>query len=107
MGIIHTAKKFIVDELLEKLIEQKQFLQNRVCTELEKAKLKNQAESEAKSIVNHLNQVCLCFEAFQLVGNKYVSICESVLSTPINNMSKNSSSSSMLLLFIIIDVIYI
>lgn len=86
MGIIHTAKKYIVDELLEKLIDQQQFLNNRQSTELEKAKLEIQANLESKSM--NLNQVCLCFEAFQQIENHFVRICEPVLSTPINNMSK-------------------
>lgn len=87
MGIIHTAKKFIVDELLDKMIDRQQFVAGRPCTEWEKARLKVQAEQEAKQM--NLNQVCLCFEAFQLNDDqKYVSLCDSVLSTPINNMSK-------------------
>lgn len=36
----------------------------------------------------NLNQVCLCYEAFQEIEGRFVSICEPVLSTPINNMSK-------------------
>lgn len=86
MGIIHTAKKYIVDELMEKLIDRQNFLQNRPCTDLERAKLKFQAESEARTM--NLNQVCLCFEAYKLVGNMYEAICEPVLSAPINNMSR-------------------
>lgn len=45
MGIIHTAKKFIVDELYEKLLERSRFLSGRDATELERAKV-------MKSIVN-------------------------------------------------------
>lgn len=84
MGIIHTAKKFIVDELYEKLRDRQAFLQNRPSTELEEAKLRIQAENESKSM--NLNQVCLCFEAYQLINDRYESICEPVLSNPINNM---------------------
>lgn len=47
--------------------------------------LLQQAEKEAKSM--NLNQVCLCFEAFQKINGQYVSICEPILSNPINNMS--------------------
>lgn len=36
----------------------------------------------------NLNKVCLCFEAFQYVDDTWISICEPVLSKPINNMSK-------------------
>lgn len=39
MGIIHTAKKFIVDELHEKLLERNRFLSGRDATDLEKAKV--------------------------------------------------------------------
>lgn len=39
MGIIHTAKKFIIDELYEKLMEREAFLKSRSITELEKARV--------------------------------------------------------------------
>lgn len=35
----------------------------------------------------NLNQVCLCFEAYQKINGQYVAICEPVLSNAINNMS--------------------
>lgn len=48
--------------------------------------LLTRAENEAKNM--NLNKVCLCFEAFHLIGDTWVSICEPALSNPINNMSK-------------------
>lgn len=87
MGIIHTAKKYIIEELLEKLIERQTFLEGRSLTEFEKKKLEIIADSEAKTM--NLNQVCLCFEAYQQIdGNHFQRICDPVLSSPINNMSK-------------------
>lgn len=86
MGIIHTAKKFICEELQTKLIDRIEFENNRGCTELDLTKIKNRAENETKSM--NLNQVCLCFEALHLVNGRYVELCKPVLSNPINNMSK-------------------
>lgn len=92
MGIIHTAKKFIIDELNEKLLERHQLLHDqRELTELERERLRLQAEHESKQM--NLNQVCLCFEAFRLVrqpdgGQQYEALCEPVYSRSINNMSE-------------------
>lgn len=49
--------------------------------------LRIQAENEAKNM--NLNKVCLCFEAFHCIDDNWVSICEPVLSNPINNMSES------------------
>lgn len=87
MGIIHTARRYIEEELLEKLISQLEFKLNRSLTLLEKEKLKMKANKEAAEM--NLNQVSLCFEAFERVNSECVPLCPPVFSTPINNMSMN------------------
>ncbi|XP_037036644.1 nuclear factor NF-kappa-B p110 subunit isoform X3 [Bradysia coprophila] len=84
MGIIHTAKRFIVEELHEKLVRRTTFEKGREITERENQQLLTRAENEAKNM--NLNKVCLCFEAFYLIDDNWVSICEPALSNPINNM---------------------
>lgn len=84
MGIIHTARKFIEDELHEKLVSHTQFYLNRELTELEKAKLRTKAKNEAADM--NLNQVSLCFDAFQNIKGNWTRICPPVFSTAINNM---------------------
>lgn len=86
MGVIHTARKNIEEELLRKLITQKQFEWSRPVTILEEERLKARAKTEATEM--NLNQVCLCFEAFEKNGTEWSRICAPVYSTPINNMSE-------------------
>ncbi|XP_075146750.1 nuclear factor NF-kappa-B family member relish [Haematobia irritans] len=84
MGIIHTAKKFIIEELLKKKRSRKQFeLGRRELTTKEEQELFKEAEKEAKDM--NLNQVRLCFEAFHVENNEYTPIAEPVYSNPINN----------------------
>lgn len=91
MGIIHTARKYIVDELFEKLLDRYKLLNGkREATELERERLRLRADKESKEM--NLNQVCLCFEAFRVVGDNYERLCEPVYSYPINNMSECSFS---------------
>lgn len=109
MGIIHTAKKFIVEELYEKLLARYRWenapkledgegdggVDANGETELVLERLRVQAENEAKLM--NLNQVCLCFEAFGEVqlpdgGVGYRSLCEPVYSHTINNMSEYIAS---------------
>ncbi|XP_023306641.2 nuclear factor NF-kappa-B p110 subunit [Lucilia cuprina] len=81
MGIIHTAKKFIVEELLKK---KRKRLGREVLTTKEDQELYKQTEKEAKDM--NLNQVRLCFEAFRIEDNKsYTPIAAPVYSNPINN----------------------
>ncbi|XP_063218198.1 nuclear factor NF-kappa-B p100 subunit isoform X2 [Bacillus rossius redtenbacheri] len=91
MGIIHTAKKHVVDELVKKkrcrLIE-KYRAQNRDITILptrDDCTIRAEAEAEAKRL--NLNSVSLCFEAFEQdsAGN-LLPLCEPVFSSSINNM---------------------
>lgn len=86
MGIIHTAKKFIIDELSDKLMRQLHFEKQRPITELEREKLRRQAISKSRGM--DMNKVCLCFKAYTRIDGKYVEICKPILSNPINNMSK-------------------
>ncbi|KAM7360472.1 nuclear factor NF-kappa-B family member relish [Cochliomyia hominivorax] len=81
MGIIHTAKKFIVEELLKK---KRKRLARETLTTKEEQELYKQTEKEAKDM--NLNQVRLCFEAFRVEeNNSYTPIAAPVYSNPINN----------------------
>ncbi|XP_073831133.1 nuclear factor NF-kappa-B family member relish [Musca autumnalis] len=85
MGIIHTAKKFIVEELLKKKRKRLQFELGRDnLTTKEQQELAIQTEKEAKDM--NLNQVRLCFEAYRVDSNNmYTPIAEPVYSNTINN----------------------
>uniref|UniRef100_A0A1I8PWX9 RHD domain-containing protein n=1 Tax=Stomoxys calcitrans TaxID=35570 RepID=A0A1I8PWX9_STOCA len=85
MGIIHTAKKFIVEELLKKKRRRKHFELGRdTLTTKEEQELFKETEKEAKDM--NLNQVRLCFEAFLVdANNLYTPIAAPVYSNPINN----------------------
>uniref|UniRef100_A0A182QGU8 RHD domain-containing protein n=1 Tax=Anopheles farauti TaxID=69004 RepID=A0A182QGU8_9DIPT len=86
MGIIHTAKKFIVEELYKKLCKHRLCELNREPTEREKEQMRKDAEQMARAM--NLNQVCLCFQAYRVeVGTgRWVPLCEPVYSNAINNM---------------------
>uniref|UniRef100_A0A6M2DPR1 Putative ipt domain of the transcription factor nfkappab n=1 Tax=Xenopsylla cheopis TaxID=163159 RepID=A0A6M2DPR1_XENCH len=81
MGIIHTAKKYIFDELYNKIITDREFRNQRL-NQNERVQIKEQALQDARHM--NLNSVCLCFEAFDPSTKQ--PICEKVFSTPINNM---------------------
>lgn len=87
MGIIHTAKKYIADELYRKLKAQ-ELSWGVELSYRQETQLKERAERESKSM--NLNQVCLCFEALaeNPNGAGLVPICEPVYSRCINNMSE-------------------
>lgn len=87
MGIIHTAKKYIADELYRKLCAQEQSRGVELSYRQE-TQLKEKAERESKSM--NLNQVCLCFETLteNPNGSGLIPICEPVYSRCINNMSE-------------------
>lgn len=90
MGIIHTAKKYIADELLKKKVLEKQIELGRELTHRDNQQIKQQVEQEAKNM--NLNQVCLCFQAFTVDSNSmWQKLCNPVYSNPINNMSKYSA----------------
>lgn len=86
MGIIHTARKYIEQELLTKLISRAEFKLGRSLTMLELEKFKLKAKKESGDM--NLNQVSLCFEAFERRDGEWVEICRPIYSAPINNMSK-------------------
>lgn len=90
MGIIHTARKHIEQELLAKLIARAEFRWGRALTPLEMEKLKLKAKKESTDM--NLNQVTLCFEAFERRNGEWIEICQPIYSTAINNMSKLSSN---------------
>lgn len=81
MGIIHTARKFIEAELYAKFQARREFEKT---APIEEEVLKNWAKREASEM--NLNQVCLCFEAFEKRGNDWIRICEPIYSKSINNM---------------------
>lgn len=87
MGIIHTAKKYIADELLKKKTLERQIELGRQLTHRENQQIRQQVETESKTM--NLNQVCLCFQAYTVDSNRlFKKLCEPVYSHPINNMSK-------------------
>lgn len=86
LGIIHTAKKHIKEELFKKILAEQEFAKNREMTTAEKLEIKKSTETQFKEM--NLNQVCLCFQAFikDEVENVWVTICLPVYSNVINNM---------------------
>lgn len=90
MGIIHTAKKNIVSELVKKKTELKKEqvarVENKIreLTKREEMEIKQDAENESKCI--NLNIVRLKFEAFIKLNGILHPICEPVLSHGINNL---------------------
>lgn len=104
MGIIHTARRFIEDELYEKLVARAKFETGRELTKLEQDTLRSNAKKHSTDM--NLNQVSLCFEAFERVNGKWMRLCEPTFSAPINNLSKsiknsNHISHSHIFLFVI------
>ncbi|EDW15839.1 nuclear factor NF-kappa-B p110 subunit [Drosophila mojavensis] len=85
MGIIHTAKKFIFDELLKKKKDRLVFkMGRRELSTKQVQELHQETEREAKDM--NLNQVRLCFEAFKIEDNQtWTPIAAPVYSNPINN----------------------
>lgn len=88
MGIIHTAKKNIAEELCKKIKRQRAVEMNREISLREEHQLQKEAVEMAKTM--NLNQVCLCFQAFQVdpVSGMWQQLCEPVYSNAINNMSE-------------------
>ncbi|BFF89450.1 nuclear factor NF-kappa-B p110 subunit [Drosophila madeirensis] len=85
MGIIHTAKKYIFDELFKKKQDRLVFeMKRRELSTKEVQKLHQETEREAKDM--NLNQVRLCFEAYKIEDNgNWVPIATPVFSNAINN----------------------
>lgn len=83
MGIIHTARKYIEDELYSKFKARLLFDKSQP---IDDAALKSCAKREASEM--NLNQVCLCFESFEQRDDDWVQICDPIYSKPINNMSE-------------------
>ncbi|XP_018565825.1 nuclear factor NF-kappa-B p110 subunit isoform X2 [Anoplophora glabripennis] len=90
MGIIHTAKKNIVSELMRKKKQLKmEYIARmeqrpRELTTAEKLEIKGLAEAESKSI--NLNIVCLRFDAFVKRNDILFPICAPIYSSGINNL---------------------
>lgn len=86
MGIIHTAKRYIANELFDKLVAQSEFECGRKLDAAETDALVSKANKEATDM--NLNQVSLCFEAFKHMNGGWTRLCLPAFSNPINNMSK-------------------
>ena len=86
MGIIHTAKRHIKEELCKKIRAEREFEENRPLSAAELATIHRDAEKQSKEM--NLNQVCLCFQAYvkHEVDNTWVKICEPIYSNVVNNM---------------------
>ncbi|CAH0554865.1 unnamed protein product [Brassicogethes aeneus] len=90
MGIIHTAKKNIVSELMKKKtnLKKEAIARNEgVKRDLNKKEvhdIKQEAESECKSI--NLNIVCLRFDAFEDIEGVLYPICKPIFTHGINNL---------------------
>lgn len=90
MGIIHTARRFIEDELHEKLIAKAEFEAGRKLAKYEEDLWRSKAKKHSTDM--NLNQVSLCFEAYERLNGKWMALCKPVFSTPINNLSKRFST---------------
>ncbi|XP_023718045.1 nuclear factor NF-kappa-B p100 subunit isoform X3 [Cryptotermes secundus] len=90
MGIIHTAKRHIIDELIKKKkLRHLEMLRSRnvnITSLSTRDEINIRAEAEAEAKKMNLNSVCLCFEAFVRENGVMQPICLPVFSSPINNM---------------------
>lgn len=86
MGIIHTAKRHIKEELCKKIRAEREFDENRQLSTAELTAIHRDAEKQAKEM--NLNQVCLCFQAYvrHEADNSWVKICDPIYSKTVNNM---------------------
>ncbi|GAB0099885.1 Nuclear factor NF-kappa-B p110 subunit [Sergentomyia squamirostris] len=85
MGIIHTAKKNIAEELFRKLKTVQEAKQGDTLSYRDEEKLRKIASQEEKNM--NLNQVCLHFQCFVRDSSGHlVELCKPILSTAINNM---------------------
>lgn len=85
MGIIHTARRFIENELFEKLVSKAEFESGHKLTEEQQDILRSKAKKHSTDM--NLNQVSLCFEAYECINGKWMQLCDPAFSTPINNLS--------------------
>lgn len=90
MGIIHTAKKHITEELIKKkklrLLEKLRSRNMNITGLSTRDEINVRAEAEAEAKKMNLNSVCLCFEAFVRENGVLQPICMPVYSSIINNM---------------------
>ncbi|PBC34834.1 nuclear factor NF-kappa-B p100 subunit isoform X1 [Apis cerana] len=90
MAIIHTAKKYIRDELIRKIkkntleVKKRENI-NATLSTIEEAHIKSDADRYQKYV--NLNSVALCFQAFILDQNEIMRpITNPIYSHPINNL---------------------
>lgn len=90
MGIIHTAKKHIADELVKKKrLRHLELLRSRnvnITSLSTRDEINIRAEAEAEAKKMNLNSVSLCFEAFVRENGVMQPICMPEFSSSINNM---------------------
>lgn len=86
MGIIHTTRRFIEEELFEKLVAKSEFEYGHALTEEQYDSLREKAKKHSPDM--NFNQVTLCFEAFKQINRQWMQLCEPIFSNPINNLSK-------------------
>lgn len=91
MGIIHTTRRYIEDELFEKLVAKLEFECGHALTEEQYDSLREKAKKHSPDM--NFNQVTLCFEAYKQINRQWMPLCEPVFSKPINNLSKFRSVS--------------
>lgn len=86
MGIIHTAKKNIAEELFKKLKTSREAERGEDLTAREEAQVREKAMKEEKNM--NLNTVRLCFQCFvKDASGQLRELCKPVYSQAINNMS--------------------
>ncbi|KAF4522869.1 hypothetical protein B566_EDAN012804 [Ephemera danica] len=87
IGILQTARKNLVDVLVEKIMDRTKENQGRAARVSKKLKsdIVQRVQKETKSI--NLNGVCLCFEAFTKDDKGAIQLlCNPVFSDPVYNM---------------------
>lgn len=85
MGIIHTTRRFIEDELFEKLVAKLEFECGHALSEEQYDALREKAKKHSSDM--NFNQVTLCFEAYKRINGQWMHLCEPIFSKPINNLS--------------------
>lgn len=89
MGIVHTAKKFLVDELKRKKmnLKREELMRSsspRDVTKAEEMAIINECNHESRNM--EMNKVCLRFDAFIRCDDVLLPICSPVYSNEIKNL---------------------
>lgn len=92
MKIINRKVCEVKDELFGKFVAKSKFNRGSELTPDQKNEERKSAEKSAKTV--NLNQVVLCFEAYEWTNDKWVRLCTPVFSKPINEKSEAHSCTS-------------